>query len=90
MKKKRCGTCKQMKSLNEFHNNKCKPDGKDTKCKACKSEYDKMRRDGLIIPDMRSANRIPSIERKYHCITCGMGHDTEREAALCCDYKAKL
>ena len=89
MKKKRCTKCGEVKPLTDYHRNKSKHDGRETWCKTCKNAYNTAYARGMLF-DARLENRIPSIERKYHCITCGMGHDTECEAALCCDYKAKL
>lgn len=38
---KQCSTCKQLKSLNDFGNNKTRPDGKEYQCKTCANEYRK-------------------------------------------------
>lgn len=37
---KKCSKCGHEKSLDEFHNNKSKKDGKATECKECKSKQD--------------------------------------------------
>ena len=38
---KKCSDCSEVKSLDEFHNDKTKKDGKRNQCKECKKEYDK-------------------------------------------------
>lgn len=35
---KRCSQCKEIRLLEEFHNNRSKPDGKSTECKYCARE----------------------------------------------------
>ena len=87
MKKKRCTKCGELKPLDGFYNHARRWDGKDSVCKPCKNQIKYSYKEKV---SYTNSNRIPSIECDYHCITCGMGHDTEREAALCCDYKAKL
>lgn len=37
---KKCSTCKQVKSLNEFTNDRTKKDGKRSNCKTCKLQSD--------------------------------------------------
>ena len=39
METKICGMCQKEKSVSEFHSNKTKPDGLQSKCKDCGREY---------------------------------------------------
>jgi hypothetical protein len=41
---KKCTKCEQVKSLDEFPNNKNRRDGKDSRCKSCKNRYNEIKR----------------------------------------------
>jgi len=45
MKEKLCYTCNTSKDLEEFYNDKNRPDGKTTQCKSCMTEYRKSRKE---------------------------------------------
>lgn len=38
---KKCSKCKSIKSMNEFHNDKTRNDGKCAYCKSCKVPYNR-------------------------------------------------
>ena len=40
---KRCYKCKEVKTISEFHKDSTRSDGLDSRCKECKSQYEKKR-----------------------------------------------
>lgn len=59
MKLKWCYDCKQNLPLDDFGNNRSKPDGKATECRQCKSKKDKLYRE-------RNKQKIKDNKRKYY------------------------
>jgi hypothetical protein len=63
MRTKICGSCKEDKPFDEFHNSKSKHDGKVTKCKYCvrKYNFEKRHGKGCYVPEEPKITRLEKI-----------------------------
>lgn len=67
--KKKCGHCKIIKTINDFHKNKRQKDGYHFNCKECVSLYKKLRRKKIFTLDKNITHKI--------CSQCSVDKDIE-------------
>ncbi len=71
LNEKECNTCKLLKPLSDFHNDRRKPDGKISRCKPCKAAYDQKYFSQQHIqarrktPEARSKQRDWGLQKRY-------------------------
>jgi hypothetical protein len=56
MEKKKCYQCKRTKQIEDFHKNSARPDGRNTRCKECSSNY--MKEDRKKYPDKYKRKKL--------------------------------